>query len=76
MTNAEAKRREVLRRIQDTYRHATGPRLYDSMSKSRSVRAEVYMLEQLGLIEPCDRDGAPGWRRTAAGDAHLAGEHP
>ncbi len=73
MATAEEKRREVLRRIQDTCRHPTGPRLHESMTKSRSVRPEVYMLEQLGLIEPCDRDGERGWKRTAAGDEYLKG---
>lgn len=72
MAAAEEKRREVLRRIHDVIHHPDGPRIYDSVSKSRSVRAEVWKLLALCLIEPCDRDGEPGYRRTAAGDEYLA----
>ncbi len=72
MTKAEQKRLEVLHRITDVLHHPDGPRLHDSMTVSRSVRPEVYQLLQWGLIEPCDRDGENGYRRTAAGDRHLA----
>ena len=68
---AEHRRLTVLRRIADVIHHANGPRLHDSVSTSRSVRPEVYKLIQDGLIEPCDRDGDVGYRRTAAGDARI-----
>lgn len=71
MTKAEAKRLEVLRRIHDVIHHPTGPRIYETMTRSLSVRPEVEMLLQQGLIEACDRDGEQGYRRTTAGDQHL-----
>ncbi len=67
MTAAEVKRLEVLRRIGDVI----GDRQYFNSSQSRSVRTEVARLLRDGLIEPCDRDGEPGYRRTAAGDEAL-----
>ncbi len=73
MTAAEEKRREVLRRIRDVLDHHDGPRLYDSISKSRSVRTEIAKLIDDGLIEPCERDGDAGYRRTAEGDEYLKG---
>lgn len=72
MTKAEQKRIEVLRRIEDVCHHDTGPRMHDSMSRSRSVRPEVYQLLQWGLIAACDRDGDVGYRRTTDGDAYLS----
>ncbi len=74
MTAAEEKRREVLRRIHDVLDHWDGPRLYDSIPRSRSVAAEIVKLAGLGLIEPCIRDSEAGYRRTAAGDAYLEGQ--
>lgn len=71
MTRAEEKRIEVMRRIRDVIHHATGPRLHDNVSVSRSVRPEVYKLLQDGLIEPCDRDGDVGYCLTTAGTARL-----
>ncbi len=71
MTKAQASRREVLRRIHDVLDHWDGPRLYDSMTRSRSVAAEIAKLAGLGLIEPCVRDGEAGYRRTVAGDEYL-----
>ncbi len=68
MTAAEAKRLEVLRHIGDVI----GDRQYLNSAQSRSVRVEVARLLRDGLIEPCDRDGEPGYRRTTAGDDALA----
>ncbi len=70
MTSAETKRLEVLRQIGDV----VGDRQYLNSAKSRSVRAEVARLLRDGLIEPCDRDGEPGYRRTLAGDEAVLGE--
>lgn len=67
MTTAAIRRREVLNRIRDV----VGDRLYDNMDRGRSVRVEVAKLLADGLIERCDRDGEPGYRRTAAGNAAL-----
>lgn len=67
---AEEDRLEVLRRIRDVYGH-DGPRLYESSTQSRSVRAEVGRLLRDGLIVKVDRDGEEGFERTAAGDARL-----
>lgn len=73
MATAEEKRREVLRRIQNVIEHATGPRMHDSMTRSQSVTAEIGRLISDGLIEPCERDGEEGYRRTIAGDEYLKG---
>ncbi len=67
MTTAEVRRLEVLRRIHDV----VYDRLYDNVSTSRSVKPEVTKRVKEGLIEPCDRDGEPGYRRTEAGDEAL-----
>lgn len=71
MTIAETKRLNVLRRIEDVIQHPTGPRIHESMTRSLSVRPEVYALLDAALIEPCVRDGEAGYRRTTAGDRHL-----
>lgn len=67
-TEAESRRLAVLRRIGDVI----GEQMYESMSKSRSVKTELARLERDGLIERHVRDGEPCWRRTTAGDERLA----
>lgn len=69
MTAADRKRLAVLRHLGDVYDSTDGPRLYENMSKSRAVRAEVDWLLARELIEPEARDDGNGYRITDAGRA-------
>ncbi len=73
MSAAEEKRLNVLRNIHDVLEHPTGPRIHQSMTQSLSVHREVEVLLRKRLIERCHRNGEPGFRRTATGDAYLGG---
>lgn len=71
MTAADRRRLAVLRNIHNVYDSTDGPRLYENMSKSRLVRAEVDWLLARDLIEPEVRDDGNGYRITDAGRAQL-----
>lgn len=71
---AEHKRLTVMRRIADVLEHPTGPRLYTSMTESRSVHREITWLVDHRMVEPCDRGGDRGYRLTSAGEMRLRHE--